>query len=64
MRIPRTSHRHRKSAFTLLETLIMLGVLTIFTLLLAGVTKPWWGEATLNDFAEDESSLSESSDLR
>lgn len=39
-RIPRGSGRG--FAFTLLETLFMLTVVAVFTLLLAGVTKPLW----------------------
>lgn len=31
-----------RPAFTLLETLCMIAALAIFTLLLAGVTKPYW----------------------
>lgn len=30
-------------AFTLLETLVMLVVLVVFSLLLAGITKRYWG---------------------
>lgn len=47
----------KPSGFTLLETTVMLGALFIFTLLLAGLTKPYWGDAklqTLNDAENEE----------
>jgi len=39
--------------------MVMLGALLVFTLLLAGLTKPYWGDAklqTLNDAEQEETS--------
>lgn len=40
--------------FTLIETAMMLTALVVFTLLLAGLTKPRWGDAKLISLEETE----------
>lgn len=45
--------------FTLIETIVMLGAFLVFTFLLAGLTKPYWGDAkltTLNEAEQEETS--------
>ena len=52
-RFPQTS-AWRGRGFTLIETVVMLACLVVFTLLLAGLTKPYWGDAKLVSLKETE----------
>lgn len=49
----------RRQAFTLIESSAMLVALTIFTLLVAGITKPYWGDTKLTRISDDDIEVSD-----
>lgn len=54
LKCTRLNSAGRGHGFSLIETLVMLAALMVFALLLAGLTKPYWGGAELTSLKEIE----------